>query len=56
VTATGNKYLLEMFAAMWDRGLSIGDFGLPGPDQFSLTLAGHSTMTSLDAGIGFAQD
>jgi GntR family transcriptional regulator of vanillate catabolism len=47
VLATGNKYLLEMFAAMWNRSLSFGIFRLLSPEQLSLTLTGHGPL--LDA-------
>jgi len=47
VTATGNKYLLEMFDAMWNRSLSFGVFRLMGPDHLTLTLTDHLLL--LDA-------
>ncbi len=47
VLATGNKYLLEMFAAMWNRSLSFGIFRLMSREQLTLTLTGHSLI--LDA-------
>ncbi len=47
VAATGNKYLLEMFEAMWNRSFSFGIFRLMSPAQLTLTLGGHSEI--LDA-------
>ena len=47
VAATGNKYLLEMFAAMWNRSQSFGIFRLLSPEQLCLTLTGHGLI--LDA-------
>lgn len=44
VAATDNKYLLEMFEAMWNRSLSFGIFRLMNPEQLGLTLNGHSQL------------
>jgi GntR family transcriptional regulator, vanillate catabolism transcriptional regulator len=44
VAATGNKYLLEMFEAMWNRSFSFGIFRLMSPAQLILTLSGHALI------------
>lgn len=57
VVATDNKYLLEMFDAMWNRSLSFGVFRLMGPDRLPLTLTGHlpllDAIASNDADLAY---